>query len=142
MLSFALQLRPNLTVFQKPDYRPDDPCAWNMLGVLSERMGLKATAARSYETALGLCDESERDKAETNYGRILFALGKHRESIQAFRRVKSATFNSGSGLALSLFKSKRSHFTCAFLIHIFSALSVQIDSTRSRTRRTSRPCTG
>lgn len=96
----------------------EDACAWNMLGLLSERMDLKRTAANAFRRALYLSTEENKDKAKVNYGRILFKLGDLEKSIEIFNSVKAATFTSGSGLALSLFKGKS--FTMKYLLSAFN----------------------
>ncbi|KAF5303636.1 hypothetical protein FQA39_LY09883 [Lamprigera yunnana] len=85
---------------------PDDPCGWNMLGLLSERMGLKEVALTAFEKALSLTSRDTRDKIIVNCGRILFKLGKYTLAIGKYEEVEEATFYSGIGLALSLFKDK------------------------------------
>lgn len=74
-----------------------------MLGILSERMGLKEGALKSYKNAYRLSTEY-RDMVRTNYGRILAKLKRYSEAIKIFQEVEEATFNSGSALALALFK--------------------------------------
>lgn len=77
-----------------------------MLGILKERLGLNKAASHSYKRALALApnENNYRDMSRVNYGRSLTKLGNHREAIEVFTQVKAATFNSGSGLALALFK--------------------------------------
>ncbi|KAK9737501.1 Tetratricopeptide repeat [Popillia japonica] len=86
---------------------PDDACAWNMLGLLRERMGLKMGAAQAFRSALRLAEPTARDKVYMNYGRSLVRVGKYSQAVDMFKNVKEATFNSGSGLALALFKDKQ-----------------------------------
>ncbi|KAF5308184.1 hypothetical protein FQR65_LT06364 [Abscondita terminalis] len=83
---------------------PDDSCGWNMLGLLRERMGLKSDALVAFKNALRSCSNRNRDQVIINCGRILFKLQKYQQAINMFQDVEEATFNSGSGLALSLFK--------------------------------------
>ncbi|KAK5647507.1 hypothetical protein RI129_002399 [Pyrocoelia pectoralis] len=85
----------------------DDACGWNMLGILKERMGLKSEATMAFRSALSLNTTHTRDKVAINYGRILFKSHKYKEAIKMFNNVEEATFNSGSGLALSLFKDEQ-----------------------------------
>lgn len=75
-----------------------------MLGILSERMELKENALKSYKKAYKLSMKEYRDLARTNYGRILAKLERYSEAVKIFQEVQEATFNSGSGLALALFK--------------------------------------
>ncbi|KAK4885213.1 hypothetical protein RN001_001484 [Aquatica leii] len=89
------------------DENPDDSCGWNMLGLLRERMGLKSDALVAFKNALRTCSNQNRDQIIINYGRILFKLEKYKQAISMFQDVEEATFNSGSGLALSLFKDEQ-----------------------------------
>lgn len=82
----------------------DDACGWNIYGILSERLGLKNTASVAFKKASLFCDNNHRDNAYVNYGRILMKLEKYKDSLNTYRNVKEANFNSGIGLALSLFK--------------------------------------
>lgn len=75
-----------------------------MLGILSERMGLKENSFKSYKNAYTLSEKKYRDLAATNYGRILAKLKRYSEAIRIFQDVQEITFNSGSGLALALLK--------------------------------------
>lgn len=75
-----------------------------MLGLIRERLGLKTTAADAFRNALRLSNKNNRDKVRINYGRLLFQLGKYKQAINMFQEVDEVTFNTGSGLALSLFK--------------------------------------
>lgn len=84
----------------------EDGCAWNILGILSERIGLKTVPATVFKKATIFCEKDLRDKANTNYGRSLMRIGKYSDSIDRFKTIKEATFNSGIGLALSLFKGE------------------------------------
>ncbi|KRT86106.1 Anaphase-promoting complex subunit 3 protein, partial [Oryctes borbonicus] len=78
-----------------------------MLGLLRERMGLKMGAVQAFRSALRLAEPSIRDKVYVNYGRSLVESGKYTQAVEIFQNVKEATFNSGSGLALALFKDKQ-----------------------------------
>ncbi|XP_018320873.1 tetratricopeptide repeat protein 37 [Agrilus planipennis] len=86
---------------------PYDSCAWNMLGILRERLGMKATTLEAFTNAYKKCIEIYRDKAKINMGRINFRLGKYKEAIDFYQSVKEANFKSGSGLALARFKAKQ-----------------------------------
>ncbi|KAB0804312.1 hypothetical protein PPYR_01282 [Photinus pyralis] len=85
----------------------DDPCGWNMLGLLKGRMGLNSEATLAFRNALRLSRKQTRDKVAINYGHILFKSRNYKEAIKMFNNVEEATFNSGSGLALSLFKDEQ-----------------------------------
>ncbi|XP_023026959.2 tetratricopeptide repeat protein 37 [Leptinotarsa decemlineata] len=82
-----------------------DGCAWNMLGLLRERMGLKEGTLHAFKKAYQLSSQ-HRDLARVNYGRILAKSGNYPAAINIFQEVQDATFSSGSGLALALFQSK------------------------------------
>jgi tetratricopeptide (TPR) repeat protein len=86
------------------EHNPMDGTAWNMLGILKERMGLKLGALEAFRNALSLSKENNRDFCRVNYGRLLARLGKYSQAIDMFTKIEAATFNSGSGLALTLFK--------------------------------------
>lgn len=60
----------------------------------------------AFKKASLFCDNTNRDQAYINYGRILMKLNKYTESLNTYRNVKEANFNSGIGLALSLFKGE------------------------------------
>ncbi|KAJ3650240.1 hypothetical protein Zmor_021938 [Zophobas morio] len=78
-----------------------------MLGMLKERMGLKLGALEAFKNSLNLSNQSCRDLVQVNYGRLLATMGKYSQAIDTFTKIEAATFNSGSGLALALFKDKR-----------------------------------
>lgn len=78
-----------------------------MLGLLRERMGLKMGAVQAFRSALRLVGATVRDKVYMNYGRSLVGIGKYSQGVDMFKNVKEATFNSGSGLALALFKGNK-----------------------------------
>ncbi|KAJ8978707.1 hypothetical protein NQ317_015955 [Molorchus minor] len=84
---------------------PNDACAWNMLGILRERLGLKDGTLEAYRNSYRLSEKEYRDLARVNYGRVLSKFGKYPQAIDLFQEVQKATFNSGSGLALALFKN-------------------------------------
>ncbi|XP_050293501.1 tetratricopeptide repeat protein 37 isoform X2 [Anthonomus grandis grandis] len=84
---------------------PDNSCAWNMLGILSERMGLLKTSKNAFKQAFALSAKSHKDIARVNYGRLLYRTENYREAIEMFGGVQEATFSSGAGLALALFRN-------------------------------------
>lgn len=75
-----------------------------MLGILQERLGLNRNALKSFKNAFELNEKNYQDKIRTNYGRLLMKLEKYSDAIEIFRQVENTTANSGSGLALALFK--------------------------------------
>ncbi|CAH0550739.1 unnamed protein product [Brassicogethes aeneus] len=86
---------------------PDNSCAWNMLGILKERLGLLKGAEVAFKNAYRQTDKGHRDQARINYGRILYRNGKYTKAIEMFANVQEATTKSGSGLALALFKDQQ-----------------------------------
>lgn len=84
----------------------EDACAWNMLGILRERMGLKESTLHAFTNAYKRAPEQYRDFARVNYGRSLFKMGKYSEAIDILQEVQEATFSSGSTLALTLFNGE------------------------------------
>nr|CAH7731857.1 unnamed protein product [Callosobruchus chinensis] len=86
---------------------PQDSCAWNMLGILRERMQLKEGTLEAYKKAYQLSSKQTRDKARVNYGRILYKAEEYAKAINMFQEVQEASFRSGVGLALALFKDKQ-----------------------------------
>ncbi|KAG5897490.1 hypothetical protein JTB14_031114 [Gonioctena quinquepunctata] len=84
----------------------NDGCAWNMLGMLRERMGLRDGTLEAFKNAYRLSPE-HRDLARVNYGRALAKSGNYPSAVKIFEEVQDATFGSGSGLALALFQSKQ-----------------------------------
>ncbi|XP_066249141.1 superkiller complex protein 3 isoform X2 [Euwallacea similis] len=83
----------------------ENSCAWNFLGILSERMGLLKTAENAFKHAFVLADKKNKDFARVNYGRLLYRMGVYESAIEMFANVEAATFSSGSGLALALFRN-------------------------------------
>nr|XP_022913012.1 tetratricopeptide repeat protein 37 [Onthophagus taurus] len=89
------------------ELHPDDPCGWNMLGLLRERMGFKTTALKCFKHSLVLIkNDEDKDKILVNYGRLLIENQQYKEAVRILKGVKTATFKSGSSLALALFKNK------------------------------------
>lgn len=92
-------------VFALSENDPESSCAWNMLGILKERMGLNLSASQAFRSAFRLTDSKLRDAARMNFARLLTKTDNYSQAIEMYKDVNSATFNSGSGLALALFKS-------------------------------------
>lgn len=86
---------------------PQDVCAWNMLGILRERLGLKESTLYAFANAYEKAPEKHRDLTRVNYGRSLYKMGKYTEAINVLQEVQEATFSSGSTLALALFNGKK-----------------------------------
>nr|CAD7400214.1 unnamed protein product [Timema poppensis] len=89
----------------------DNPCAYNMLGLLLERQRLYRGAAEAFESALNLLQSEEqlsvRDKVLGNYGRVLVQLQRYDEAIKSYQQVKQANFYTQCGLALAYFKAEK-----------------------------------
>nr|CAD7589451.1 unnamed protein product [Timema genevievae] len=89
----------------------DNPCAYNMLGLLLERQRLYRGAAEAFESALNLLQSEEqlsvRDKVLGNYGRVLVQLQRYDEAIESYQQVKQANFYTQCGLALAYFKAEK-----------------------------------
>ncbi|XP_063225938.1 superkiller complex protein 3 [Bacillus rossius redtenbacheri] len=89
----------------------DNPCAFNMLGLLLERQKLYGGAARAFEKALGLLaskDEvSLQDQVLENHGRVLVQLQKYDEAIRSYQQIKQASFHSQCSLAVAFFKAEK-----------------------------------
>ncbi|CAH1115105.1 unnamed protein product [Psylliodes chrysocephalus] len=83
----------------------DNGCAWNMLGILKERMKLNKGSLEAFNNSFKLSSK-HRDLARINYGRLLYKQEKYIPAVKVFQEVQEATFSSGSGLALALFKSQ------------------------------------
>jgi len=86
-----------------------DACAWNMFGLLQERMGLLKPAEAAYRSALDDRQETNpenRDLVVTNLGRVLIAEGRFPEAAEVLQKVRKATFASQCTLALALYKGE------------------------------------
>lgn len=78
-------------------------------------MGTVKTAADAFKKSVAFStNQKDRDKSLVNYGRLLSKLGYHSKAVDVFKIVKEATFNSGSGLALSLYNSKACYLKVIF----------------------------
>ncbi|XP_030763307.1 tetratricopeptide repeat protein 37 [Sitophilus oryzae] len=94
---------------------PEDGCAWNLFGILLERMGLKYSARDAFEKAFRYSGKEDREKARINFGRLLYHTGNLPKSIEMFHDADEASFSSGSGLALALYKS--GHFEESYAVY-------------------------
>lgn len=87
------------------NFNPTDACACIIIGILQERSGLLRAALASYGKALQYTkDDSKKNVALLNIGRILVRLNKYEDAIKTFKAITEASLNSASGLALALFK--------------------------------------
>ncbi|XP_076257912.1 tetratricopeptide repeat protein 37 isoform X2 [Rhynchophorus ferrugineus] len=87
------------------DRYPTDGCAWNLFGILQERMGLINSAKGAFQNAFLYSDPENRKKARINLGRLQYRTGNFAKAIQTLSDSEEATFNAGSALALALYKS-------------------------------------
>lgn len=84
----------------------EDSCGWNILGILSERLGLHRNALKAFEHSVSLLKSGkDKDMALVNYGRRLTAQGRYENAISALNSITEANFSGGCGLALAQFKS-------------------------------------
>lgn len=86
------------------NFEPNNACACTILGILQERSGLLTAAIKSFETAFQYAEDSKKNIALLNIGRIMVRLQKYDEAIKVYKAITEASFNSTSGLALALFK--------------------------------------
>lgn len=87
------------------NFNRTDACGCIIIGILQERSGLLRAALASYEKALQYAeDDSKKNVALLNIGRILVRLNKYDDAIKTFKAITEASLNSASGLALALFK--------------------------------------
>lgn len=86
------------------NFEPNNACACTILGILQERSGLLNAAITSFEKAFQYADDSKKNVALLNIGRVLVRLQKYDEAIRVYKAITEASFNSTSGLALALFK--------------------------------------
>lgn len=95
----------NINVYLFSESNPNNPCAWNMLGILQERMGLKTSTTSAYANAHKFAGAKQKDATRVNYARALTKLEKFEEAVKLYTEVEAASFSSGTGLALALYKS-------------------------------------
>lgn len=86
-----------------------DPCGWNMLGLLLERLNLFRDARVAFqkgleEAVLQGSEPEELDAIRCNLGRVLINLQDYEKSIEVLLKVYQPSFASQSGLALALYK--------------------------------------
>lgn len=84
---------------------PNNPCAWNMLGILQERMGLKRSTTKAYANAYKCVDSKCKDATRVNYARALTKMEDYIRAVKLYSEVEAASCSSGTGLALALYKS-------------------------------------
>ncbi|EDV26404.1 uncharacterized protein TRIADDRAFT_54351 [Trichoplax adhaerens] len=89
----------------------NNPCAYNLLGILYEQQSLYSSAIESYSRSLKLLKDNTTEKVMVlrNYCRVLRSAGKFKESIDIYNTLsaKDLTFDDKTGLSLNLFFSGR-----------------------------------
>ncbi|PSN51235.1 Tetratricopeptide repeat protein 37 [Blattella germanica] len=89
----------------------NNPCAYNMFGLLLERQQLYQGAAQAFELALRVLDNSKddtlSDMVRSNYGRVLVQLQQYEDAINQYKEVKKADTVTQCGLALAYFKANK-----------------------------------
>ncbi|XP_028406847.1 tetratricopeptide repeat protein 37-like [Dendronephthya gigantea] len=90
------------------DQIKNNPCAYNMHGILMEHQQLYSQAAKFYSCSLELLKSAENvnndycNIVRANYARVLRALGKYSESINVYQEISPlSNFHHITGLALS-----------------------------------------
>lgn len=68
-------------------------------------MGLKRNPTVAYASAYKCADAQHRDAAKVNYARALTRVEKYDVAAKLYSEVEAASFSSGTGLALALYKS-------------------------------------
>lgn len=85
----------------------DDPCAWNILGILKQRQHLYQSAADAFSKALLVADSIEhKNYILTNLGRVFISLKQYENAVSCFQKITEANFNSSCGLALAYYKAE------------------------------------
>lgn len=85
-------------------FESENPCAYNILGILQERFGLLRSAIQSYEKSFKYADDKKKNTVLLNIGRILVRMEKYEEAVKIYKAITEASFDSTAGLALALFK--------------------------------------
>ena len=89
-----------------------DPCGWNMLGLLMERLTLFQSAQNAFQRGLEEAvligsDALQLDAIRCNLGRVLTNQHDNEKSIQVLKSVNHSSFASQSALALALYKAEK-----------------------------------
>ncbi|CAG0895085.1 unnamed protein product [Darwinula stevensoni] len=79
---------------------PSSSCAWNLLGLMSERFGTLRHAASCFTKALEL--DPENDTVKRNLVRALVRAGRHEEAVNLAAGLDPADFHTRCWLALAL----------------------------------------
>lgn len=100
------------------DRHPDNPCAYNMLGLLLERQKLLTKSRDVLDTCVQLLlsvssgegdDDDVRqrlDSVRCNYGRVLSQLDMNQSAVEQYKNIKKANFANQCGLADVYFRSR------------------------------------
>ncbi|KFM77324.1 Tetratricopeptide repeat protein 37, partial [Stegodyphus mimosarum] len=90
--------------------KDDCPEAFNILGMLSERLGIYRVSLRSYNRALKLLERDNNNEymemVRTNYARMLSVIGLISEAIKEFLMLKKVDSALLCSFALTLHKAK------------------------------------
>lgn len=110
----TIALTASVALTKYTDQIQDNPCAFNMHGILLEHQKLYSQAETAYASSLKLLesrDDPNQDHCNivrANYARVLCALGKYSESIQAYQAISPLKdFYHVTGLALAFFMSSQ-----------------------------------
>ncbi|VVC99072.1 unnamed protein product [Leptidea sinapis] len=85
------------------NYKPNDACALNILGILKERSGLLQGALQLYEQAFEYAQDSKKNIVRLNIGRVQSRLCMYDDAITSYKSITEASLDSTCGLALALF---------------------------------------
>lgn len=92
----------------------ENGCAWNLLGILGERLGLHRNALQSYKRSVSLLTPGSKcDMVLINYARQLIVHNSYKDAIDILQGISEASFSGGCALALAYFKCKY-YRSCGF----------------------------
>lgn len=86
------------------DRYPNNACAFNMHGLLLERLRLYRSSAEALDCALQVNSEENADQIRINYGRVLNQLDQTKKSVEIIKGIKNLSFESQCVLAVALVK--------------------------------------
>ena len=91
-------------------FRPDDACAWNLLGLMLERQQLHGGAANAFKSSASLLTEqggkAEQLKvAKHNLARALCAHGMYADALEVYRAAGVEHFHQICGLGLAAYRA-------------------------------------
>ncbi|XP_071441528.1 superkiller complex protein 3 [Hetaerina americana] len=89
----------------------DNPCAFNMIGLLLERQGLYIEARKAFQKGVLLLENAENaellDIIRNNYARSLIYIGEYNEAINQYLAIKEPDYVTQCGLAHAYLKGER-----------------------------------